>query len=357
MVIAPTHSSSFTGELVLGAEPLGERALVLVDRELTTHVRAAGLIADDIPVVAVEGRPDRTFVDHAVAVGAEAMCIAAVGSGALIDAAKLVALRLELRRRQPVPLTFVPCGSEPYRAFARFAVVDENGERPTVVDDRFGRARVVLVPELLAAQGERAVAVHALDTAVHAIESLLSTRAHPYARLLAASALRTVGEEVGRPEEQLELAATRLVTAAAAAVEAFGTTRLGLAHALASPLGTRLGVAHDTINGVLGEQVIGFWGDRVAGFRDIAAALGVAPSQPAVEEALARIRRRAGLPSSLAGLGIAWDDVRSVLPTTGRSSGIGVLPAPVDSSGIESFALRAWAGDDATEEVADRGAA
>jgi maleylacetate reductase len=358
-VTTPSHTPSFAGELVVGAEPLPDRALVLAARELTEQAFAAGLVPDDVAVLVADDRPDRHFVDEAVAVGAaeHAGCVAAIGSGALIDGAKLVALELGRRCAAPVGLTFVPCGSEPYRAFARFAVVDDDGTRPTVVDERFGRARVLLVPALLAEQDEGIVAVHALDTAVHAIESLLSTRTHPYARLLAASALRTVSEEIARVAERPAVACTRLVAAAAAAADAFATTRLGLAHAVASPLGTRLGVTHDAINGVLGEIVIEFWGEGVPGFADIAAALGVAPSRTAVREALACVRLRAALPSSLAELGIDWDSVRSILPFAGRSSGIAVLPEPVDSARIESFAFRAWAGGDPTEEVSDRGAA
>ena len=352
------YAPSFAGEIVVGEEALPEAALVLVDAHLSAPALDAGLFAGDALVVLSERRPDRGFVADALAAASAggAAQVAAIGSGALLDAAKLVSLALEEQRGLPVPLTFVPCGPEPYRAFARFAVVDQDGQRPTVVDPRFARARVLLATRLLAAQAEEIVAVHALDTAVHCVESLLSSHAHPAARLLALAALRTVAEEVPRFRGEPETAGARLVVAAAAAVEAFSTTRLGLAHAIASPLGTRLGVTHDTINGVLGEAVVTFWGEEVPGFADVAAGLGVEPSLGAVVDALAWLRARATLPASLEAMGVAWSDVESVLPQAARSSGIAALPGPVDAASIESFAARAWAGGVSQEEVGNRGA-
>lgn len=354
----PAYLPSFGGEIALGEESLPPDALVLIDRELRYDASALGLVAGTALVVVADGRPDQCFVKDAVASADEAgvIGIAAVGCGALLDAAKLVALRLEKRRGRPVRLTFVPCGAEPYRAVARFAVVDDGDERPTVVDDRFRQARIVLAPRLLAGQDQRAVAVHALDTAVHCVESLLSARAHPYARLLAAASLRTVVEELSRPGSELGVTCTRLFAAAAAAVEAFATTRLGLAHAIASPLGTRLAVTHDSLNGILGESVIAFWGEDVPGFADVAAALDVAESAAAVAGALATLRRRAGLPGSLAELGVPWESVEAILPQAARSSGMPALPAPVGAAGLASFAARAWAGD-RQEEVTQSGVA
>jgi alcohol dehydrogenase len=357
MVSSVRHVPSFAGEMVLGEEELPDGALVLVDAELSGPAVETGLLRTDSDVVAAHGRPNRDFVDAAIEIAAErgALEIAVIGCGALLDAAKLVSVGLAKRVDGPVPLTTVPCGAEPYRAVSGFAVVDEAGERPTVVDERFRRSRVILAPRLLAALPEEVSALHALDTAVHCVESLLSVRAHPYARLLAMSALRTVADDLNGFGPGRGAAGPRLVVAAAAAVEAFSTTRLGLAHAIASPLGTRLGVTHDALNGVLGEAVISFWGEDVRGLPDVAAGFGVERSQQAVLDVLARLRQRAGLPGSLEAMGIGWESVEAILPRAARSSGIAALPGSVDAPSIESFAARAWAGGVSQEEVGSRG--
>jgi alcohol dehydrogenase len=239
-----------------------------------------------------------------------------------------------------VELEFVPCGREPYRAVARFAVVDEpDGSRPTVVDLRFAAAHVIMSDALLARAPRRAVAIGALDTAVHAIESLLSTRSTPFSALLASMALRTVLGPDPTPAE--------VVTASFVAAEAFASTRLGLAHAIASPLGTRLGVTHDEINGVLGDAVLEYWADSERAL--VVAAASDMSSVAAVRTRLARVRAAAELPTTLRELNVAWDDVAAVLARAAQSSGIEVLPAPLADGALESFASRAWR-DPHTEE-------
>lgn len=352
MTTPPSHTPSFTGTILVGRHDLPQPTLALVQADLEAAANDQGLLSSASKSVVVEGRPNRALVDRAVEIGQRAAVgsVAAIGPGALLDAAKLVALELSSDGVGSVDLAFVPCGPEPYRAVARFAVIDSEGERPTIVDPRFAAALVLVVPGLLASQPPEQPAVHALDTAVHCIESLLSTRAHPYAGLLASSALRTVAGASKRIGEDPEEARTALVLASFLAVEAFATTRLGLAHALASPLGTELGMTHDTINGVLGVPLIDFWGSDVPGFQAVAAALGVQPENGAVSEVLDQIRVRAQLPATLAAHGVPWPSVERVLPIAARSSGIPVLPRPLDPTSIHNFALRSWGGA-VSEEV------
>jgi alcohol dehydrogenase class IV len=333
------HAISFGGTIVVGELPPSQPG--------TLTIADAGLL-DGEPHVVVQGRPTiqavEQLADSALARGAER--VVAVGCGATLDAAKLIAIRAETK------LVLVPCGAEPYRAVARFAVVDDaECNRPTVVDERFARGTVILAPRLLERLAPDTVATHALDTAVQATESLLSTQRHPFARTQALSALTAVSQETAGAATSTD-ARLRVVIASFQAVESFSSTRLGIAHALASPLGTALGVTHDTINGILGEPVVRHWGDRVAGFDDVASGLGVAPRVDAVTAELARLRGLAGLPATLRDHGVLWENVEGVLPRAARSSGISVLPDALDDDRLRSFARQAW-GANIDEEVLD----
>lgn len=350
------HEISFTGSLVFGL-PSDARlpTAALVEEELVAPSRATGALAAAHELLPLQGRPD----EDAVAVLAEAVLstrverLLAIGCGALLDAAKLVAHRAERGTQRRIELVLVPCGAEPYRAVARFAVVDDAAERrPTVVDPTFGRGTVVVVPELLAALPREVVALHALDTTVHAVESLLSARGNPFSRTLALAALRTVAENAADPHRDEAEARSRLLVAAFLAAEAFSSTKLGLAHAIASPLGTALGVTHDALNGLLGEAVIRHWQTEEQRLAEIGAALDVGSSVEDVCSVLARLRRAARLPSSLREHGVGWESVEAVLPQAARSSGMACLPRPVTDDELAEFARGAWLGR-TEEEVLD----
>lgn len=287
-------------------------------------------------------RPDRATVDELAAAvrAARPRVVYGAGSGAVLDAAKLAAHHAGHEGE----IVLVPAGDEPWRAFAPFSVVDHGpGERPTHGDATGGVARVVVIGDLLAALDERTVAVNALDTAVHAIEVQLSVRRQPYAQALAAAALRLVGERFDAAREGAGDARVELVLAAGLAVEGFMGTNLGIAHALASPLGARLGITHDAINAVLGRWAVTFQADpvRVAG---VAAALGA----PEAVAALDGLRERAGLPRTLRGLGIPWDAVEATLPAAVQSSGI---RGAVSIDELRAFARTAWDDNGHHEEV------
>lgn len=337
---ALVNSPSFTGLISYGGlRESSARTLLIDDSGLLEETELSEFGSSLADRVVFRQRPYRANV-AALAARIQADQVerlVAVGSGALIDAAKLVLLHCEASDGHRLELVFVPCGREPYRAVARFSVVDEpDGSRPTVLDARFAAAEVAVLPWLLERVPEQTLAIAALDTSVQAIESLLSSRSTPMSRLLAAAALRTATRGItSEPSE--------LLTASFAAVEAFASTRLGLAHALASPLGTELGITHDTINGVLGEPLLEFWGEDVAGFEFVADACGV-DGVAAVGQVLGELRERAGLPATLEEFGAGWLAIAHVLPRSVKSSGIEVLPAPVDVSGLEVFARRAWKG-------------
>jgi alcohol dehydrogenase class IV len=341
----PSHAVSFKGAVSAGWQPANARRLIIANQNLEPVLQTEGLAADAVAVLFGPERPDTTFVEELTRTMRQGQIgeVVAVGSGALLDAAKVARQAAVASDSSAMELLLVPCGPEPYRAVTGFAVVDdEDGRRPTTVDPRFATANVLLVGDLLAAVSPTQLAVQALDTAVQAIESLLSRQINPFARALAISALQTVAEEVGQMDAPTIGTRSRVTIASFLAAEAFTSTRLGIAHALASPLGAEVGITHDTINGVLGEPMVELWGTDVAGFADVAAACQVPPTLAEVLAVLARLREVAELPRSLAGLGIPWPAVEAVLPKAAKSSGMTVLARALESTTLEQFAQRAW---------------
>lgn len=343
--LATAHSVTFRGTIGTAWRPANGPRLIVADEHLTQPLRQERLTDDADEVIFRLQRPDQAFVDELTEAIRKSQIgeVVAVGSGALIDAAKVAHRAAASADTRTLDLLFVPCGPEPYRAVTAFAVVDDtNGQRPTEFDPGFAAAEVLLVEALLATVPPADLAVHALDTAVHAIESLFSRQANPLARALAMSALRAIRDELTAAAAPSARSRTRLAIASFLAAEAFATTRLGIAHALASPLGAELGITHDTINGILGEPMIELWGADAPGFTDVAAACDVAPNVPDVLSVLAQMRELAHLPASLAGLGISWTSIEAVLPKAAKSSGMSVLARQPDATTLERFAQRAW---------------
>lgn len=338
---------SFRGSICFARPSLATApTLAVSDTALADEL---GLLDKASAVVRFERRPvadDIESVAEAIR-SSSAVSVVGIGSGALLDLVKLAVHRVESDSEVQLELAFVPCGPEPYRAVAQFAVVDDGaGGRPTVVDERFAKATVFVVADLLERLPATVTAVHSLDTAVHACESLLGALANPASQALASSALEIVTRERADDPD----ARPRLVVASFIATEAFMATRLGLAHALASPLGTECGITHDTINGILAEPLIELWGAEAVDLEPVARACRVEASPEAIGAVFARLRDDADLPATLAGLGIAWTQVEAVLPKAAASSGIAVLPRPLAEGGLDAFARRAWNASRETED-------
>jgi alcohol dehydrogenase class IV len=345
MMAARSHAIGFSGSIVFSPrlEVVEPERPVWVVGERIAH--AAGFELPPDALVLPE-RPDHATVAELASRARErdADAVVGAGDGAVLDAAKLAALHAG----HAPELILVPCGGEPWRAFAPFSVVDDGaGGRPTVPDRSFGAACVVVSDELLATVDDRLVAISAVDTGVHAMESLLSARGQPYSDSLAAASLAIVADELSGPIAPRGRA--RLVVAAGLAVEAFLATNLGMAHAFASPLGTALGITHDTLNGVLGRTAVTFSGDAPA-LVPLAAALGVPPRMPDILERIDAFLARAELPRTLRELGIGWNDVEQVLPHAARSSGVRGAAEPMPDARLRAFARAAWAGAPTTSE-------
>lgn len=305
-----------------------QRDLVLLDR--------AGAAAAPQPpggwTVHVRYPPRRTEAESVTRLIAQRRPhrLLAAGDGATLDVAKYAWLAAG---GGPV-LVLAPVGAEPWRAFAPFtSLYEPDGGRVSRPDQRLASARVVVDPVALAQRPDRVTRLHRADSTVHAVELLLNTAARDRHRALARAGLSALDSAATGDD----------VVGAGLITEGFAPVGLGLAHAVASPLGARAGRTHDTVNVIAAPYVMRYWGDRID-WSTVAAALGTPAAAEAVAGALADRCAQAGLAGCLREAGFTRDEVLAVVPAALRSSGIPRLPRPTTAAEITRLLERAWAG-------------
>jgi len=201
--------------------------------------------------------------------GIEQTVVVAVGGGSAMDAAKAISLHatnggpardLADPASQLVPglpIVAVPTTAGTAAETNGFGVItDVVGERKFYIGHESVKPRrCVLDPALTVGLPPGITAATGIDALSHALEALMSRNANPVADGLALYAIGMISgwlpAAVDRGED-LE-ARSQMLFASNLAGQAFATgTGLGLCHAIAHPLGARLGVPHGVaIAGVL----------------------------------------------------------------------------------------------------------
>jgi alcohol dehydrogenase class IV len=160
----------------------------------------------------------------------------------------------------------------------------------------------ILDPQLTLGLPPRPTAATGMDALTHALESLESRRANPYAHALGLEVVRVVSRWLpaavadGRDLE----ARSQLLLAAHMAGLAFGTTGLGLCHAIGHALSARLGVAHGVALAVALPHVLAFNRPVVP---EMDAEVAVAMTAATAGDGAAALAIELSLPRTLAELG------------------------------------------------------
>ncbi|MFY1635689.1 hypothetical protein ACN27F_20855 [Solwaraspora sp. WMMB335] len=338
-----THRVSFRGEILTAGPDYCPADLVVADLDVTdlddAHPgggagRAAGApdpgaVRAVVPVAQPPRSADADAVVEAVRRHRPERLVA-VGDGGTLDVAKHAWNLLAAGQRPP--LVLVPAGAEPWRAFAPFSSLYEpDGQRVSRRYEDLTGQQVRLDSAALAARQPGVRHLHRADTAVHAVEVLTGRRAGPWGRALAAGALAALADD--QPIADL--------VAAGLATEAFAAAGLGLAHALASPLGALARRRHDLPNVLLAPAVAEFWGTRVD-WTPVAAAVNCHADAGSVARWLRELRDRADVPATLTAAGFDRALLADVVPQAMRSSGMPWLPEPVDATTLTDLLDRAW---------------
>ncbi|MFO0688802.1 MAG: iron-containing alcohol dehydrogenase [Myxococcota bacterium] len=384
-------------ELAGGCRELGiERPLVVTDpgvaalpffAALTEGLASAGLAARVFS--AIDANP---AVGHVEAGLAEAKAHSAdgcvlVGGGSALDVGKCIALlarnpgsvldyedrgdnwkRADGARILPsiaIPTT-AGTGSEVGRAAV---ILDPSDHAKKIVFHPRMQPRLVLAdPELTLGLPPRLTAATGLDAFAHCFEAYCAPAYHPMADGIALEGMRLIAANLPRAFENGSdvVARTHLLMAAAMGATAF-QKGLGLIHALSHPVGGVTGLHHGTANAIfqpyvmvhnraaiedrmprlahaLGLQAAGVSTGAGPGTSGPASRAADANAFEAVLEWFLDLRRRLGLPDSLAGL-LAPERVPDLVPMVLADPSLETNPKPCTAREIERVLRKSIEGD------------
>lgn len=253
------------------------------------------------------GRALRQFGD-AVVIG--------LGGGTALDAAKglslaaandLSARDLDYRNdtaRDGLPVIAVPTTAGTGAETNGFGVIDDpEAHRKFYVGHGSVVPRAtILDPQLTLGLPPEPTAATGMDALTHALESLASRRANPYAHGLGLEVVWLVSRWLPAAVADggdLE-ARSQMLLAAHLAGLAFRTTGLGLCHAIAHALSARLGTAHGVALAVVLPHVLAFNQPSVP---EVDAQAAAAMGASSASEAVRRLSSVLGMPQTLGELG------------------------------------------------------
>ena len=277
--------------------------------------------------------------------------VVGIGGGSSLDTAKAVAalaanpgsaldyVGLHKVRNRPLPTVAIPTTAGTGSEVTLWSVfTDETRAVKVAIGGvMIYPSTAICDPELTLGLPPALTAATGMDALAHAIECFTNNACQPVSSALAIKAVELIGANLrsavlnGRNIE----ARYAMMLASTMAGIAMNPTRLGLAHALAMPLGSwDMRVPHGVVLAVLLPFVMEFNCVAEPGrFVDVARALGVAvDGLPVMEasrrsvEAVRELSRDIGIPEGLSGFGVREDHVGKVVEEAMKSGNVPVNP-------------------------------
>jgi alcohol dehydrogenase len=243
----------------LAATPIPARISAILRSAGVEH----GLFQD------VEADPSIELVDSLAAVLRERKHdgVIGLGGGSAMDAAKASAaaatanipvsqlVGVDRVREYPLPIIAIPTTAGPGSEVTRFAVLSDKstGTKVSITSMKIMPKFALLEPDLTVGLPAKITAATGLDALSHAIESYGSVWNNPISEGMAIHAISLIGQHL-RPatlEPSNIIARAGMLAASCIAELAANATRLGLAHALAVPLGATHGIPHGVAVGIM----------------------------------------------------------------------------------------------------------
>jgi alcohol dehydrogenase len=338
------------------------RALVVTD----PGVRAAGLVDRAVAGLERGGFPFAIYDNVTADSGSGLICqgvdalkthaadvVVGLGGGSALDTAKAIAalatnpgspieyLGLHTLRQRPIPIVAVPTTAGTGSEVSLWSVFTDDARALKVAIGSVWLYPAVALcdPDLTLDLPAALTASTGMDALAHAIECYTNKACQPISGALALEAIRLIGRHLRRavangsdPESRYAM-----LLASTMAGMAMNPTRLGLAHALAMPLGSwDLKIPHSVAIAVTLPEVMAF--NRTAAperFVAVARALGEGVDQCSVDEgatlaayAVRRLGDDVGIPSSLAQYGLREEHIVPVVDEAMKSGNVAVNPRP-----------------------------
>ena len=316
----------------------GKRALLVTGGTATAGMPAVASIREMlsrqggvcIHFAEVKADPDVETVERGAALGAAegVDMVIGLGGGSPLDAAKAIAACLTNEgpasvffnpagiSKTPLPLVCIPTTAGTGSEATSVAVLTDNANRRkmSVMSPLLYPALSIVDPELTASMSPALTAATGADALTHAVESYVAGGAWEVTRGWSFRAVSFIASYLRRAcaEGSDREARHYMALASTLAGMAFSQAGLGLAHALAHPLGALFGVPHGTANAVLLPVVMEFNSEEVPeAYQELAFlfgtnAAGLEPRE-AARRAVAAVRdlfATAELPATLAACGV-----------------------------------------------------
>lgn len=338
----------------------GSKALIVTDKGIVNSgilekVKSI-LLKDNIEFIIfdeVEPNPLDTTVERGVDIAIREKCniVIGIGGGSSMDAAKAVAMRVTNRegtlldyiginrvKNNPLPIIAVPTTSGTASELTIFSVLTNSKDmtKISIGSDLLTPKIAICDPTLTISMPPNITAMTGMDALTHAIESYVTTVATPVTKALALESIRLIANNLRRAVSRGEdlQARTNMLLASLLAGMAFRHTRLGIAHALAMPLGSwDIRLPHGLANALVLPYVMEFnLPGNLEGYAEIAIAMGESSGDTLRETALKSVKavkeliRDIGLPKNLKSVGVKREDFDRISQEAMKSGNLAVNP-------------------------------
>ncbi|KQR73207.1 alcohol dehydrogenase [Arthrobacter sp. Leaf337] len=345
----------------------GKHVLLVSDRGLV----AAGVVGRVADILTAANFDVVTFTDvepepeaEGVTAGAQ-LCndegrdiVVAVGGGSALDTGKSIALMakntghirdyagLEIPSSQGLPVIAIPTTAGTGSECAVWSVISEKARNIKYgVGGRNMTATVAFCdPSLSVSLPARLTVGTGLDALTHALESYVNKATQPISEALSEKAMELIARSLRTAVfngADIQARSDMLLASTMAAC-AFAPTRLGLAHAMAMPLGAKAKIPHGDVISILLPEVMRFnVNANLDKFARIATIFGVDTRSMSLREAahagvdaVAQLITDIGAPRSLAAYGVQESDLEQLAAESMESGNIVVNPRPATAADL-----------------------
>lgn len=327
------HVRTLGGTRVLVVGDPGVLRAGVVDR--VTEVLASASIPFSV-FTEIESDPATQSVDAGTELGKRENCdiVVGVGGGSALDTAKAIGLMMKNAGniRDYVGMGKVPLAGAPVIALPTTAGTGSEITIWSVLSDKVEKVKIsvgsylncpriaLLDPELTVSLPANVTAATGIDALTHALESYVNTATQPISEAMSDQAMTLIARSLRKAVadgNDVEARGDMLLASAIAAM-AFNSTRLGLVHSFAMPLGAKFGIPHGLVNAIMLPTVMRFncqasprkfariaeiFGEDIGG-------LTLEQAAEKSVDAIARLKADVGITAKLGNFGVteAWFD-------------------------------------------------
>lgn len=277
--------------------------------------------------------------------------VVGIGGGSSMDSAKAIAMRVKNQegslldyvgidkvKNPPIPIIAVPTTSGTASELTIFSVLTNSRDMTKIsIGSELLTPKIALCdPLLTVSMPPYITATTGMDALTHAIESYVNTLATPVTKALALESIKIITKDLRRAVSRGDdiSARTNMLLASLMAGISFRHTRLGIAHALAMPLGSwNIRLPHGLANAIVLPYVMEFnLPGNLEGYKEIALAMGESPSSTLRETALKAVKavkdliHDIGLPGRLKDVGVRREDLDKIAVEAMKSGNLAVNP-------------------------------